>query len=65
MTATGAFQSVAESTGLKRKQVKDAIAAYMDACASELKKTGAVNIGQSLRLKLKSKPATAQLLAKA
>merc|ERR1712118_578938 len=58
MTNTAVYQSVADSSGLKRKDVKVAMAAYLAICASELKKTGSFKIGQSLKLKLKSKPAT-------
>merc|ERR1719343_164281 len=58
LTATAVYQSVADSSGLERKDVKVAMEAYMDICASELKKTGSFKIGQSLKLKLKQKPAT-------
>merc|ERR1712187_235055 len=46
MTATAAYKSVAESTGLKAKDVKGAMEALMGVAAS------------ALNLKLKQKPAT-------
>merc|ERR1712232_1450626 len=58
MTATAAYQSVAESCGLKSKEVKAIMEGYLDVCTSELKKNGAFNVCQMLKLKLKKKPAT-------
>merc|ERR1719213_1413270 len=58
LTATAVYQSVSETSGLKRKDVKAVMDSYLDACASELKKVGTVKIGQALKLKLKVKPAT-------
>merc|ERR1712078_926866 len=58
LTATAAYQAVADTSGLKRKDVKAVMETYLDVCASELKKTGTVKIGQALKLKLKVKPAT-------
>merc|ERR1719410_2152184 len=58
MTNTAVYQTVADKSGLKRKDVKAAMDAYLDICASELKKTGSFKIGQALKLKLKKKPAT-------
>merc|ERR1719214_268461 len=58
LTLTAVYQKIADSSGLKRKDVKATMDAYMDICASELKKTGSFKIGQSLKLKLKQKPAT-------
>merc|ERR1712187_325424 len=58
LTATSVYQSVADSSGVKRKDVKVAMEAYLDICAKELKKTGSFKIGQALKLKLKQKPAT-------
>merc|ERR1712014_569705 len=58
MTATAAYQSVAESTGLKTKDVKGAIEAMMSVAATELKKVGSFKIAGALNLKLKQKPAT-------
>merc|ERR1711866_16779 len=58
MTATAAYQSVAESTGLKTKDVKGAIEAMMSVAATQLKKVGSFKIAGALNLKLKQKPAT-------
>merc|ERR1719231_2151889 len=58
MTASAVYQSVAETSGLKSKDVKAVVEAYMGVCSSELKKTGSFKIGQALKLKLKRKPAT-------
>merc|ERR1711941_13850 len=58
LTATAVYQSVADSSGLKRKDVKAAMEAYLDICAKELKKTSSFKLGQTLKLKLKRKPAT-------
>merc|ERR1712224_32821 len=58
LTATAIYQSVADTCGMKRKDVKAAMDAYMDVCSAELKKTGTFKIGQTLKLKLKVKPAT-------
>merc|ERR1719156_299496 len=58
LTMSEVYQSVADSAGVKRKDVKATVEAYMSVCASELKKTGAFKIGQNLKLKLKVKPAT-------
>merc|ERR1712224_361184 len=58
MTLTAVYQKIADSSGLKRKDVKTTMDTYMDICASELKKTGSFKIGQALKLKLKHKPAT-------
>merc|ERR1719450_2012476 len=57
LTASAVYESVADTCGIKRKDVKAAVDAYMDVCASELKKTGAFKIGQTIKLKLKVKPA--------
>merc|ERR1712048_387890 len=58
MTATAAYKSVAESTGLKAKDVKGAMEALMGVAATELKKNGSFKIARALNLKLKQKPAT-------
>ena len=58
LTATAVYQSVADSAGLKRKDVKAVIDGYMGVCAEELKKTGSFKFGQMIKLKLKKKPAT-------
>merc|ERR1711991_589404 len=59
MTATAAFSTVAEKTGLKSKDVKAVVTTYMELAASELKKNSAFKLGGVLNLKLKKKPATA------
>merc|ERR1712151_319099 len=58
MTATAAYKSVAESIGLKAKDVKGAMEALMGVAATELKKNGSFKIARALNLKLKQKPAT-------
>mmetsp|Transcript_12458 Transcript_12458/g.29350 ORF Transcript_12458/g.29350 Transcript_12458/m.29350 type:complete len:110 (-) Transcript_12458:187-516(-) len=58
MTVTQSFQSVAEKTGLKTKDVKAAVDAMMEVAVDELKKTGSFKYGGILNMKLKSKPAT-------
>merc|ERR1712093_789980 len=57
MTATGAFQSVAETTGLKTKDVKSVVEALMAVAVSELKKSGSFKLAGMLNMKLKHKPA--------
>merc|ERR1719463_1012869 len=58
MTATGAYSAVAETTGLKPKDVKGAVEGLLTLAAAQLKKAGSFKIGTVLNLKLKSKPAT-------
>merc|ERR1712050_469620 len=58
MTATGAYTSVGESTGLKLKQVKECLEAYMAVAASQLKAAGSFKLAGSINMKLKKKPAT-------
>merc|ERR1711866_31586 len=58
MTATAAYQSVAETWGLKAKDVKGTMEALMGVAADQLKKVGSFKIAGALNLKLKSKPAT-------
>merc|ERR1712031_49633 len=58
MTASGAYSAVAETTGLKPKDVKGAVEGLLTLAAAELKKAGSFKIGALLNLKLKSKPAT-------
>merc|ERR1711862_637987 len=57
MTATGAYGAVAESTGLKPKDVKAAVEGLMAVAADQLKKNGSFKVGGAVNLKLKSKPA--------
>merc|ERR1712014_355270 len=56
MTATAAYQSVAETTGLKSKDVKGVMEALVGVAADQLKKSGSFKIAGALNLK--SKPAT-------
>merc|ERR1711974_175550 len=58
MTATAAYKSVAESTGMKSKDVKGTMEALMGVAADQLKKNGSFKIAGALNLKLKKKPAT-------
>merc|ERR1712187_972095 len=57
-TATAAYQSVAETTGLKQKAVKGVVEAMVGVAADQLKKTGSFKIAGALNLKLKQNPAT-------
>merc|ERR1712058_71230 len=59
MTATGAYSSVAETTGLKSKDVKAVMEGLIEIAAQELKKNGKFNLAGALSLKLKKKPARA------
>merc|ERR1719436_1704459 len=58
MTASGAYSSVAETVGLKPKDVKAAIEGLVAVAADQLKKNGSFKVGGCLNLKLKKKPAT-------
>merc|ERR1712115_240708 len=57
MTVSGAYSSVAETVGLKPKDVKVAVESLLALAADQLKKNGSFKIGGALNLKLKSKPA--------
>merc|ERR1712232_2271 len=57
MTATAVYQSVAETTGLKTKDVKGTVEAIMGVAAEELKKAGSFKFAGMLNLKLKKKAA--------
>merc|ERR1712188_330897 len=59
MTQTGVFQSVAETTGLKTKDVKGVVDAFMGVAVTQVKKSGSFKIAGMLNMKLKNKPATA------
>merc|ERR1711948_15533 len=59
MTVSGAYSSVAETAGLKPKDVKVAIEGLLEVAAEQLKKNGSFKLGGALNLKLKKKPATA------
>merc|ERR1712139_111638 len=58
MTQTGAFQSVAETTGLKTKDVKGVVEALMGVAVEQVKKSGSFKLAGMLNMKLKNKPAT-------
>merc|ERR1711988_247188 len=59
MTQTGVFQSVAETTGLKTKEVKGVVDAFMGVAVAQVTKCGSFKIAGMLNMKLKNKPATA------
>merc|ERR1719158_2080326 len=54
----GAFQSVAETTGLKTKDVKGVVEAYLGVAVAQVKASGGFKLGGMLNMKLKNKPAT-------
>merc|ERR1712093_92165 len=58
MTVSGAYSSVAETMGLKPKEVKGAIEGVVSLAAQQLKKNGKFKLGTFINLKLKVKPAT-------
>merc|ERR1712072_115860 len=58
MTVAGAYSSVAESVGLKPKDVKAAVEGLVAVAADQLKKNGSFKVGGMLNLKLKKKAAT-------
>merc|ERR1712146_41910 len=55
MTASAAYSSVAETTGLKSKDVKAVMEGLMTLAAEELKKNGSFKLAGAL--KMKKKPA--------
>merc|ERR1712099_228788 len=60
MTESSGYQAVAESLGLKPKDVKTALHAYMELAANQVKTNGSFKLGGVLNLKLKktkAKPA--------
>merc|ERR1719375_1234948 len=59
MTQTGVFQSVAETTGLKTKEVKGVVESLMGVAVEQVKKSGSFKLAGMLNMKLKNKPATA------
>merc|ERR1719482_170643 len=58
LTATAVNTSVAESIGLKPKQVKSVLEGIMGVAAEQIKKNGSFKLAGMLNLKLKKKPAT-------
>merc|ERR1712127_129596 len=59
MTASAAYSSVAETTGLKSKDVKAVVEGIIEVAAEQLKKNGKFKLAGALTLKLKKKPARA------
>merc|ERR1712029_898090 len=57
MTASAAYRTVSETTGVKARDVKGAMEAYVSLVAAQVKKNGAFKLGGALNLKLKKKPA--------
>merc|ERR1719408_565385 len=57
MSASGAYAAVAEKAGLKSKDVKAAVEAFMAVGVKELKKNGSFKVAGMLNLKLKTRPA--------
>ena len=55
MTASAAYSAVAETTGLKAKDVKGVMEGIVAVAAGELKKNGAFKLAGALNLKLKKK----------
>mmetsp|Transcript_67613 Transcript_67613/g.147281 ORF Transcript_67613/g.147281 Transcript_67613/m.147281 type:complete len:110 (+) Transcript_67613:59-388(+) len=58
MTVSAVNQSLADSTGLKKKDIKGTIDGLVALCAKELKKTGSFKFAGMLNMKLKKKAAT-------
>merc|ERR1712086_489273 len=59
MTASGAYDAVAEKTGLKTKEVKSCVEGLIEVAAAQLKSSGKFKLAGALNLKLKKKPARA------
>ena len=53
MTASGAYSAVAETTGLKAKDVKACVEGLVAVAAEELKKSGSFKMAGALNLMLK------------
>merc|ERR1712083_333137 len=53
MTASAAYRTVSETTGVKARDVKGALDAYVSLVATQVKKNGAFKLGGALNLKLK------------
>ena len=58
MSASGAYGAVAESTGLKPKDVKAAVDGILTLAADQMKKHGSFKLAGMLNFKLKVRPAT-------
>merc|ERR1712113_185681 len=57
MTVSTAYRTVSETTGVKARDVKGALEAYVGLVATQVKKNGAFKLGGALNLKLKKTPA--------
>merc|ERR1712146_623222 len=57
LTAAGAYSSVAETMGLKPKDVKAAVEGLLGLAAAQIKKNGSFKVAGMLNLKLKVRPA--------
>merc|ERR1712076_130389 len=57
MTVSQAYGSIAETTGLKSKDVKAVVEGIVTVAADQLKKNGSFKLAGALNLKLKKKPA--------
>merc|ERR1719356_59132 len=57
MTSSAAYQAVAESTGVKPRDVKGALEAYLGVVTEQVKKNGSFKFCGVLNLKLKKRPA--------
>merc|ERR1719259_599322 len=58
LTQSAVYSSVAETVGLKQKQVKGIVEGIMGVASEQLKKNGAFKFAGMLNMKLKKKPAT-------
>merc|ERR1719262_666813 len=58
MTQSSILQSVAETTGLKTKDVRGVVDAYMGVAVAQVKKSGSFKVAGMINMKLKNKPAT-------
>merc|ERR1712057_120741 len=58
MSVSGAYSAVAESAGLKPKEVKGAVEGVLALAAEQMKKSGSFKLAGMLNLKLKVRPAT-------
>merc|ERR1719444_372273 len=57
MTASAAYHTVSEATGLTNKDVKAVVESILEVAAKELKSTGRFKLGGALNMKLKKKKA--------
>merc|ERR1719395_76229 len=54
MTTSAAYRTVSETTGVKARDVKGAVEAYLSVAATQMKKNGAFKLGGALNLKMKA-----------